>query len=293
MAFPLRVELIGVVFEEGLTEAVDAPQRRPQIVGDRVAEGFELAVDRVGLDVRAPEPLLRLLYSINVRARAEPACDSAGRISNRERASEKPVVPPVALPQAVLDLVGIARLGGGMPVRETLVLIVGVDDIGPARVAANAFGAARILVPTPVVVVEMAVGPRRPNDLGHRVGELSELPLTVTQSLLRTLSLGDIGVDAGPFAKSPVLGKHRHGTHGEVSILPVLATQTVLDFVGLERGSRARPCLDGRPAVVGMYGVEPSLVLVLRECLSGVSRPAELFAHHLAPGIVGPDDLGD
>src|SRR5580658_10459869 len=88
MAFPQRVELVGVVFEEGLAEAVDAPQRRAQIVGDRVTKGFELAVDGVGRDVRAPEALLGALHGVDVGARAKPARDPARRIPYRERAPE-------------------------------------------------------------------------------------------------------------------------------------------------------------------------------------------------------------
>ncbi len=45
---PLVVELVRVVLEEGLAEAVDAPQRGAQIVGDRVAERLQLAAGRLG-----------------------------------------------------------------------------------------------------------------------------------------------------------------------------------------------------------------------------------------------------
>ena len=37
-------EIGGVIFNQGLTESVDAAKRRSQIVGDGVAEGFQLFV---------------------------------------------------------------------------------------------------------------------------------------------------------------------------------------------------------------------------------------------------------
>ncbi len=41
---PLGVELVGAVFEQSLAESVDAPERRAQVVGHRVAERLELLV---------------------------------------------------------------------------------------------------------------------------------------------------------------------------------------------------------------------------------------------------------
>ena len=108
---PLRVELVAVVLEDGLTEAVDAAQRRAQIVGYGVAEGFELAVRGIGLRVRAPESFLRVLHGVDVRAGAEPARDVPRLIADRQRAPEKPVIDSRLLSQAVLNLVGVARRG--------------------------------------------------------------------------------------------------------------------------------------------------------------------------------------
>jgi len=45
--FALVIELVGVVFHQDLAKAVDASQRRPQIVRDGVAEGLQLLVGRV------------------------------------------------------------------------------------------------------------------------------------------------------------------------------------------------------------------------------------------------------
>src|SRR5712671_4245204 len=42
----LLIELASVVFEQRLAQSVKRKQRRPQVVGNRVAERLELAVDR-------------------------------------------------------------------------------------------------------------------------------------------------------------------------------------------------------------------------------------------------------
>ena len=42
------VELVGAILEQGQAEPVDATQRRTQIVGHRIAEGFQIAVRALG-----------------------------------------------------------------------------------------------------------------------------------------------------------------------------------------------------------------------------------------------------
>ena len=38
------VKLVGIIIEQGLAEAVNRPQRRPQVVGGRIREGFQLLI---------------------------------------------------------------------------------------------------------------------------------------------------------------------------------------------------------------------------------------------------------
>jgi hypothetical protein len=88
----------------------------------------------------------------------------------------------------------------------------------------------------------------------------------------------------------PVVGEHGDGTDGEVSELPVVTTETALELARIAPGHRTSPHVDHGRAVVRMHGIEPAAVLVLSECLTDVHNPTQLLAHHLALGIVGPDD---
>ena len=46
------IQLLGIILEQRLAESIDAPQRRPQIVRNGVAEGFQLPVRRFQLRIR-------------------------------------------------------------------------------------------------------------------------------------------------------------------------------------------------------------------------------------------------
>jgi hypothetical protein len=52
--------------------------------------------------------------------------------------------------------------------------LLGVD-VTPALVTDRSFGQAGVLVPAAVEVVDVPVGARGEDDLGHRVGELAEV----------------------------------------------------------------------------------------------------------------------
>ncbi len=293
VALSLRVEVRAIVLQDGLTEAVDAPERRAQIVCDGVAEGFEVAVRGVGLDVRTTEHLLLLLHPVDVRAGAEPSRDETRGVPDRQRPPQEPVISPQLVLEPVLDLVGVAGRGRRVPLREALRLILGVDDVGPARVAADSFGAPRDLVPASVVVVEAAIRSSRPDDLRHRIGELSEPPLAVAKRLLGLPTLADVGVDARPFTDRPIRIEHRHRADGEVSVLPIPMTQSVLERERGPVGDCTRADLDGGGSVFGMNGFEPAATPILSERLPGVRRPAQLLADHLSREIVSPDHLRD
>ena len=58
---PGRVELAGVILKQGLAEAVDAPERRPQIVRHGVGEGVEFDVGRLELRRVTPQELVGAL----------------------------------------------------------------------------------------------------------------------------------------------------------------------------------------------------------------------------------------
>ena len=60
VACPVVVELVAVVLEQRLAEAVDAAQRRAQVVGDRIAERLELLVGGLQLGRALDDPLLEL-----------------------------------------------------------------------------------------------------------------------------------------------------------------------------------------------------------------------------------------
>src|SRR5437867_4808637 len=55
----LIVQLSGIILEQRLRETVDSPQRGPQIVRDRVAEGFELFICHLELRGALTDPLLQ------------------------------------------------------------------------------------------------------------------------------------------------------------------------------------------------------------------------------------------
>src|SRR5581483_12464833 len=79
-------EPVEVVLEQGLAEAVDGPQRRPQVVGDGVAEGLKLPVHGDELGVAAGEVLVQQADAVLRPLPLGDVADDAG--------DEEPVVVP-------------------------------------------------------------------------------------------------------------------------------------------------------------------------------------------------------
>src|SRR5438094_341192 len=60
------IEPIMIVFEQGLAEAVETAERRPQVVRHRIGKGLELLVGRLELRGVAPQPLFSLFAARDV-----------------------------------------------------------------------------------------------------------------------------------------------------------------------------------------------------------------------------------
>ncbi len=146
---PLRIQLIGVILQQQTAVAVDAPQRRLQIVGDGVGERLQLLIRRlqrrrplghpllqhlgVALDLLVEESVLqigpdlrgqglqegRLRLEIPLRRRGEPQHTqhlvAAGQRQRREGAQARPLalIPRAAGVRVnVLDVDGLPVAGG-------------------------------------------------------------------------------------------------------------------------------------------------------------------------------------
>ena len=136
---------------------------------------------------------------VDVGAGAEPARDLAAIAPDGQRASHEPAIRAVAAaPHAVLDVERLAGrerlLPGG---RRSAIEVVGVDVELPVPALVRRARHAGVLVPALVVVVDVPVGPRAPDEVRHRVGDRAELLAAVAQLLFVALPLGDVDDNAG------------------------------------------------------------------------------------------------
>ena len=103
------------------------------------------------------------------------------------------------------------------------------------------------------------------------------------------LLLGDVGMDAYPFANRAPVIEYRHRPNRTVAIHAIVPAYAV--FVGEDVlfGHSHVPRIDRRLRIVRMDGLGPTVTLIFLEFLPSEVPPARLLARHSALGIVGPD----
>src|SRR2546421_9264137 len=116
---------------------------------------------------------------IYICAGADPLDDAALGVAHSRCTTEVPAVLAVrGAPEAALYLERPARADGLAPNLGTPLQVVRVQHLPPAPALGLLDGHAGVVAPALVVVVNRAVGVRRPDDLRHRVGQLVVAPLT-------------------------------------------------------------------------------------------------------------------
>src|SRR2546423_324837 len=110
---------------------------------------------------------------IYVCAGADPLDDAAFDVAHSRCTTEVPAVLAVrGAPEAALYLERPARAAGLAPDPDAPLQVVRVQHLPPAPALGLLDGHAGVVAPALVVVVNRAVGVRRPDDLRHRVGQL-------------------------------------------------------------------------------------------------------------------------
>src|SRR5678816_2996491 len=95
-------------------------------------------------------------------------------ILDRQRpAEEPPEASLVPIIKPILDLIGAPLTDASEIGIETALHVVRVQDWFPALFAVT-FGEPGEFVPALVVIIDVAVSPRRPDNLRHSVGELPQ-----------------------------------------------------------------------------------------------------------------------
>src|SRR3712207_2888635 len=89
--------------------------------------------------------------------------------------------------EAILDLVAVAGLDRMAPTIDRGLDVVRMHAVSPAPVPLCPVTRARVGQGAAVVIIDMSVGVRRPDDLRHRLGKLAEPRLTFPQSLFSVL----------------------------------------------------------------------------------------------------------
>ncbi len=192
--------------------AEDGVERRAQLVRHG---GEEFVLGAVGdLRLRArfrfrsqerPVGLLDALLLVDVGGGADPAGDAPMLVALGHHAREVPAPLPVVALQALLALHRLPfahRLAPGAAHFLPLLLGHAVEE-------ADARLGARVLAPDAVAVVDLAVRPRRPDALGHGIGQRAEAQLSPLLQLDQLLRAQQRLLAAEQLALAPQVDEHR------------------------------------------------------------------------------------
>src|SRR5271170_6537996 len=133
------VQLVAAVLLEGLTEPVDHAQRGAQVVGDRIAEGFELLVCGLGAFLGDPQRMRRSSALGDVLGDPEKVNGSILLVEDRNFLRVQPSRTALRLDGLLRDVdddalgerFAIARLKGlGLSPRKEIE-IVSTDEVHP------------------------------------------------------------------------------------------------------------------------------------------------------------------
>ncbi len=163
----------------------------------------------------------------------------------------------------LLPVLGVHSVQERFVIRTVLAGLVAEEPIhlvGPPLLVAND-------VPLPATKVSDTLGG----------GEDSLAP---AQLLLRLLALCDVCAGADPLPDVPVFLQHGNAARREVPVVPVLATETILDVVNAPRSDHVLPHRRGALAVVGVQRIEPARALDLILSLPRVGSPRRQVGLH-------------
>src|SRR5580700_5011612 len=171
-----------------LTVTVFEPERGAFEI---LIRGSQLPVGAVEFHRAFPNAILQTLIQhsdlglgafviFDVGAGAEPAHHRSLRVANRARPPQMPAIGVVRSTSKAIQY--LQRFASGQRMRpqiDEVPEVVRVQDRRPTPVPGLRDGHSRVVVPPPIVVVEVSVRSRRPDDLRHRVGKFLETGLAV------------------------------------------------------------------------------------------------------------------
>ncbi len=132
---------------------------------------------------RAGQDLPRIDDALDIGAGAEPLLDAALGVTYGLRPAKYPAVATRTMPQAVFDVVGLARAEAVVPHLPGAFLVIRMEDVGPAFAFRGAFGHPGEFIPAIVEVEVMAIGPGGPHHLVDGVDDGAQLRLVAGQFL--------------------------------------------------------------------------------------------------------------
>src|SRR5262249_9353689 len=123
---------------------------------------------------------------VNIGRRAAPPDDPSRFVRNRHGADHVPAIGPVPIAQPDFALENLTLLDGGIPHFEEPLHVVRVYRRAPAQRKRRLRRHPRVLVPPAVEVIDGAVRPGRPYDVGYGVSKLASLVLALERFVGRT-----------------------------------------------------------------------------------------------------------
>ena len=157
---------------------------------------------------RTGEDLPRIDDALDIGAGAEPLLDAALGVTHRLRPAEHPAVAPGAMPQAVFDVVGLAGAEAVVPDLPGALLVVRVEDVGPAFALRGAFRHSGEFVPAVVEIEVVSIGAGGPDHLVDGVDDGAQLRLVAGQLLSLTAMIADVDEQHRETIARQLVGAH-------------------------------------------------------------------------------------
>src|SRR5205807_7953256 len=145
-----------------------------------------------GVLENAAKPPLALAQLRDVGAGAEPFDDIPAGVADRHAARFEPAILAVAAANAVFDVVSVMPRDRFQPKVARRLAVVRVQRLEPLPPEQVRLGNACVLRPLRAKVIACAIRRRRPNELWQRLGQAPPTLLTLPQSLLGLLPVGDV-----------------------------------------------------------------------------------------------------
>ena len=150
--------------------------------GQRVAQFVRQHRQKLVLAFALPlQGFFGQLLLMDVGTCPHPANDLLGLIANRQRTSERPVILPRVVTQAVLDFIHITGDQAVVPERQCPGLVVWMKNIGPSLAVGGIFRHTGKVIPLLIEIVVVAVRQCGPHHLRHGIGDGAKFGFAVAQ----------------------------------------------------------------------------------------------------------------